>query len=286
MKVRYSFSSHRTRNVKNIRKQRPKYPALADKVVEEADIILEVLDARFIEETRNLQIEETIARKNKKIIYVLNKADLIDTKKIPKETLDKVTPFVFVSSKDREGINKLRTKIKIEAKKVPKKEKKFEDGSFEDRIKVGVLGYPNTGKSSLINVLTGKSSAGVGSDAGFTRGVQKIKLSSNIILIDSPGVIPQSEYHHSETEKIAQHTKLNARAYSQVRNPENVILLIMRDYPQLLEKYYEIPANGDVDFFLDELGKKKGFMKKGGETNTDMVARSVIKDWQTGKIRM
>jgi len=254
--------------------------------VEEADIILEVLDARFIEETRNLQIEETIARKNKKIIYVLNKADLIDTKKIPKETLDKVTPFVFVSSKDREGINKLRTKIKIEAKKVPKKEKKFEDGSFEDRIKVGVLGYPNTGKSSLINVLTGKSSAGVGSDAGFTRGVQKIKLSSNIILIDSPGVIPQSEYHHSETEKIAQHTKLNARAYSQVRNPENVILLIMRDYPQLLEKYYEIPANGDVDFFLDELGKKKGFMKKGGETNTDMVARSVIKDWQTGKIRM
>ena len=66
----------------NLKKQRQKYPALLDKIIEVSDIILEVLDARFIKETRNREFEKRAKASKKKIIYVLNKADLVDKKKI------------------------------------------------------------------------------------------------------------------------------------------------------------------------------------------------------------
>ncbi len=79
MRVKYIFSSRRTRHLDKIRKQRPKYTNIARNIVDTSDIILEVLDARFIKETRNLELEEEIQKQNKKIIYILNKADLIKT---------------------------------------------------------------------------------------------------------------------------------------------------------------------------------------------------------------
>ncbi|MCX6750633.1 MAG: hypothetical protein NTZ83_04205, partial [Candidatus Pacearchaeota archaeon] len=96
MRPRYSFSSRHNRKVKNIRKQRGKYPLLAKKIVQDSDIILEILDARFHQETRNKELEEEIKKKKKKIIYVLNKADLIDKThlNLPQD----LTPYVLVSS--------------------------------------------------------------------------------------------------------------------------------------------------------------------------------------------
>jgi len=279
MRVRHSFSSRHTGKIQNIRKQRGKYPLIAKKIIEDSDIILEILDARFIQETRNNEFEEEIKRKNKRIIYVFNKADLIDRNnlKISRELM----PYVFVSSTLRKGIKELRDKIKIEAKKVnSEREENYE------KITVGVIGYPNTGKSSLINSLIGKSSAGVGSDAGFTKNIQKIKLSKEIVLIDSPGIIPEKEYSHQDREKISMHTKLGARSYSQVKEPDLVIATLMKDYSKILEKFYKIDAKGDSEILLEELGKKKGFMKKGGEVNEDATARLILRDWQGGKIKL
>lgn len=284
---RYSFSSHRTRRTDNIKKQRPKYPELAKTVVEDSDIILEILDARFIEETRNKDLEEEILKKNKRIIYILNKADLVEPSKISKEQLKQILPYVFVSCKDRVGIRELRKKIQMESKKIHKKpltEDQIKQG-FDNRIKVGVIGYPNTGKSSLINTLVGKSAAGVGSDAGFTRGMQKVRLTSEVVLVDTPGVIPKKEYSQSKTELITRQTKVGGRSYSQVRNPEEVVHLIMTDHPGVLEEHYKLDTRGDVDELLERLGRKKGILKKGGESNTDLVARNILKEWQTGKIK-
>ena len=174
----------------------------------------------------------------------------------------------------------LRARIKIEAKKVEK------PVDISGKIRVAIIGYPNTGKSSLINVLVGRSSAGTGSDAGYTKGVQKIKLSEGIHLIDSPGVIPRKEYSSTESDKIAQQTKVGGRSYSQVKYPEMVIHKIMKDHADVLESLYKIDAKGDSEILLEELGKRKGFFKKKGVVDEDKTARFILREWQEGKIKI
>ena len=265
-----------------MRKQRGKYPELILKIIRDSDIILEVLDARFIEETRNPEIEEQIKKypkeghkQNKKLIYVLNKSDLLLDQKENKINL---FPNIFVSCKERKSIRKLRDLIKILSKKIKK--------NFGEKIIVGIIGYPNTGKSSLINLLIGKSSAGVGSEAGFTKGIQKLRLDENILILDSPGVIPEKQYSHTEKEKISKQTIAGGRSYSQVKEPEIVVAKLIGAYPKILEKFYNISANGDSEILIEELGRKKGFLKKGGLVDGDRTAKFILRDWQTGEIRI
>ena len=115
MRVRYSFSSRRTRRIAKIRKQRPKYPELVEKIIEISDIIIQVLDARFIEETRNRGLEREIKKQKKKIIFALNKSDLVLKLKT------KPKPSVLVSCTKRKGGRELRALDQIEAKKLKKK---------------------------------------------------------------------------------------------------------------------------------------------------------------------
>ncbi len=247
---------------------------LIQKIIQDSDIILEILDARFIEETRNSEIEEQIKKQNKKLIYVLNKSDLL----LEKKKKINLSPSILVSCKERRDIKKLRDLIKILSKKIKK--------SFGEKIIVGIIGYPNTGKSSLINLLIGKSSAGVGSEAGFTRGIQKLRLDENILILDSPGVIPEKQYSHTEKEKISKQTIAGGRSYSQVKDPEIVVAELIGAYPNILEKFYNIQANKDSEILIEELGRKKGFLKKGGLVDIDRTARYILRDWQTGKIRI
>ena len=222
VRVRYSFSSRKTGRIKNIRKQKQEYPKIVENLIKQSDIILEILDARFIEETRNIRLDKYIKNQKKTIIYVINKTDLINKSKINSNELKNITPNVLISSKTRKGSKELRDRIKIEAKKI----KHPIDSS--GKVSLGVIGYPNTGKSSLINMLIGKSKAGTGSDAGYTKGIQKLKLNKDILLIDSPGVIPKKQYSTTEKEKIAQQTKVGGRSFSQVKNPELVVANIMK----------------------------------------------------------
>ncbi len=276
MRVRYSFSSRHTGRARDSAKndkQRAKYPEVLQKVIRQSHIVLEVLDSRFIEDTRNKELEAEILEKGKKIIYVINKADLNPAlENLPQ-------PSAIVSCSDRRGIKNLRNMIKIFASRVSK------ETGFE-RIYVGVVGYPNTGKSSLINILIGRNSAKTGSEAGFTKGVQKLRLAKGITLLDSAGVIPSKEYSSSDSRLASKNTKVSARSYSQVKNPEQVVSDLMIEYPGVFEKYYKIDANGDSDVLIETLGKKKSFMIRGGEIDFDRTAKIILKDWQEGRIRV
>lgn len=261
--------------------ERAKYPVLAEKIVQMSDIILEILDSRFITQTRNAELEEQIRKQSKKIIYVFNKSDLIDLRKVKEEEIMSLSPKVFVSCTERKGGKELRNKIKMTAQKVEKPVDKF-----LGKITVGVIGYPNTGKSSIINYIVGKPAAGVGSDAGFTHGIQKVNLTSGIVLIDSPGVIPKKEYSTSNVEAMARNTKVGARSHSQVKDPAVAVTNIMKDYSAVLEKFYKISADGDAEILMEKLGRQKGLLKKGNEVDEDKTARLILKDWQTGKIKI
>src|SRR3989338_7112038 len=153
------------------------YWELVYEVLYKSDIILEILDSRIIDETRNKTIEYKIQQLNKPIIYVINKCDLVK-----KELLDakkkELEHCVYVSSKERDGTTMLKNKILSLGKK--------------DKIHVGVVGYPNTGKSSIINALAGANKASTSPQSGHTKGIQLVKASNRIYLLDTPGVIPFS----------------------------------------------------------------------------------------------
>ena len=280
------------RHLEKINKTREKYPSIVKKIVEISDVILQILDARFIKETRNLELEEIIKSKNKKLINVINKTDLIKTKKFFELSLEDIKPYVFVSCKSRKGIKKLRDLIKIESKKIKNpvnktiKQGKIVQLDAKPKLLVGVIGYPNIGKSTLINILIGKRKAGTGAEAGFTKGIQKFKLNSEINILDTPGVIPESVYNHIKPDKISKHAKLGGRSYSQIKEPEIVFEELFKEYKEILEDFYGINSEGDSEIFIEKLGKKKSFFKKGGEVNTDKAARLILKDWQEGKIKL
>jgi ribosome biogenesis GTPase A len=274
MKPRYSFSSRHNRKTEKIRKQKPNFPKQLEQVIDIADIVLEVLDARFISETRNREVENAIKDKSKKLIRVLNKSDLV--KKIPQYKLTKLIPYAIVSAKTKNSIGRLRDKIKEFSSKV----------NTDDKVTVGVIGYPNSGKSSVINALLGKSKASTSHQSGHTKGLQKLKLSEHIMLLDSPGVIPQEEYSTTDSSKMAQHAKLGAKSYEKVKDPEIVLGDLIKVLGDVFEKHYKIKAGKNSEILIEELGKKKNFVKQKGLVDEDRTARFILKEWQTGKIKI
>ncbi len=289
--VQYTYSSHRTRHIEKIKKQRVKYPEVAKRIVDTSDIILEILDARFAKKTRNKELESEIKKQGKKIIYVLNKSDLLSRENLIK-TKGSFYPYAIVSAINRKGIKELRNLIKRIAKKVEKRESREiikdkivsnEEASM--KIKVGLIGYPNTGKSSIINLLSGKSAAGVGADAGFTKNIQKIKLSEDIVLIDSPGVIPDDQYSLTNTKLIAKHSLFGGKSYTQIKEPDMTVFELFKEYSDSLNKFYNTNAESS-DELIEFVGEKMGFLKKGGVVNEDAAAREILRSWQLGEIKI
>jgi ribosome biogenesis GTPase A len=281
-RVRYSFSSRRTGNIENIKKQRKKFPDVMKDVVRISDIILQVLDARFIEDTRNDALESFVSKyvsggQKKIIIYVLNKADLVDKKEIEKNLPKDMKPYVFVSAKTGKGSRALRNLIRIEAKRAELGERK--------KVHVGIVGYPNTGKSSLINRISRRGGAKTSKQAGYTKGMQKIRLTEDILLLDTPGVIQESKYSMTKKEAFARDVKVGARTYSDVREPDTILFSLMGDNSVAIEGYYGIDAKGNPEILIEKLGRKKKFLKKGNEVDIDRTARLILRDWQMGKIK-
>lgn len=251
-------------------------PNLIKSVIEQADIILEILDARFIEKTRNYSIEERVKELGKILVYILNKADLIDVNLTMKNIeLEQLKPYVFFSCKDRKKSSILRNMIKIQAKKLDK-----------EAVSVGVVGYPNTGKSSIINLLIGKSVARTSTEAGFTKGLQKIKLSSGLYLIDTPGIIPLDENSTTVRKDLIKHSEIGVRTWDKMKEPEMVVNSLVMKNPGVFENYYKINAQGDSGVLIEELGRKIHCLKKGNLVDSDRVARKILRDWQEGKIRV
>ena len=243
----------------------PNFWRMVDGVIEEADILLEVLDSRSVDKTRNIEIENKVRYSGKTLIYVFNKCDLVDIEKLKLLKKD-LKPSVFVSAKDFEGTKKLREAI-------------LKNSGSKKTVFVGVLGYPNTGKSSIINALAGKASAKTSNESGFTKGMQYIRVSQRIKLIDTPGVIPYLEKNENK------HGFTSAVDSSKVKDPEGVVFDLMETHPSLVECFYGVEECSDPSDVLDLVSIKLGHLKKGGIPDSKRTARMILKDWQTGKLK-
>lgn len=254
--------------------------AVIDDIIRISDIVMEVLDARFIKETRNLELEAKIKEQGKGILYVINKIDLLSKEQLralkERVELENIKPSVLVSCNSHKGRHNLKDRIKIEVKR-----KKIQF----PKSHVGIIGYPNTGKSSLINMITGRHAVRTSPRAGLTQGMHKIRINSNILLLDTPGVIPNKEDAKSNSIAQKKHTKMGVATYDRIKDPIFAVVAIMKENPGKVEQLYGIEANGDVEILLDTLGKQRHMVKRGNQVDLDRAARIVLKDWQAGKIK-
>ncbi|MCM2325742.1 MAG: 50S ribosome-binding GTPase [Candidatus Woesearchaeota archaeon] len=234
------------------------YWQLVNRVIDQSDILLLVLDSRFPQLTRNKEIERKIKDSDKRILYVLNKCDLVD-----EVDAKDFHPHVIVSSRDKLGTTKLLKKI-------------LELVRGEECV-VGVLGYPNVGKSSVINLLKGKKSASTSSVAGHTRSIQLIKAKGKIRMLDTPGVFEFDQ--KDEFRKVA----IGCINPQQLKEPEYYLIKLMEEFPVLFKKYFKADYK-DAYEFINEEAARRGMLLKKGEADTQRFSRQMVHDWITGKV--
>lgn len=239
---------------------------IVHKVIQESNIILEVLDARFIEITRDIKLEQKIKNRNCILITIINKCDLVKNEDL-EPYKNKLENCIFISAKKHLGTTLLKKKINeiINKKKIRKPI-------------VGVVGFPNVGKSSVINVLKGKGSAKTSSEAGYTKGKQFVRISKNIMMIDTPGVIDKQQTKESELVLVG------AKNPSTIKDPDLVVIKLMKTNPKIIEKHYKVKLKVSKEKTLEDIALKLNYKKKGNLPNIDRVSRKILQDWQKGNI--
>ncbi|MDW7726436.1 MAG: GTPase [Candidatus Methanoperedens sp.] len=247
------------------------YRVMIKDVIKKSDVLLEVIDARFPDETRNSEVERDVARARKPLIIVLNKCDLVSKENLgkTKSRLSKIAPTVFVSGRDGFGKTILRHRI-------------LEVAGIKGRdILVGSLGYPNTGKSSVINTVCGKHSAGTSSISGHTKGVQVIKAGSRIRFIDTPGVIPFGE--NDEYMQGLLGIKDSTHLKDHVGVALKIIGKLCSENKTAIESFYNITVGNEDSYdVLELIGRQSNFLKTKGEVDENRAAVKIINDWQKG----
>jgi len=286
-------------------KQKKAFMKEFNKVIETADIIVEVLDARDPITCRCKEAEKLISQSKheKKLILILNKIDLVPLPVVyawKKELEKEYATILFKANTQRQtahyGENKLYQNSlaknpelvsdMLKSTKSLGTHKLFEliknysrEGDIKKAVTVGVIGYPNVGKSSIINSLKRKRAAAVSSRAGFTRSLQEIEIDSKVKIIDSPGVILSND---SEALLVLRN-QLNA---SEVKDPITPIPAILERVSRThLMKVYQIGKFEDAKEFLYNIAVSKGKFRKGGVADLEAAARLVITDWNNGKMR-
>ncbi|VTZ66548.1 nucleolar GTP-binding protein 2, putative [Plasmodium chabaudi chabaudi] len=249
------------------------------KVIDSSDIILEVLDARDPIGTRCKKLEESLKkdRAHKHIILILNKVDLIPTSVAEKwvKILSKEYPTIAYHASINNPFGK------SDLFNIIRQYSQFFKNMKKKHIHIGLIGYPNVGKSAIINSLKKKVVCISACIPGQTKYWQFIKLTNKIYLIDCPGIVP---YDIEDSDKILRCTM----RLEKITNPHYYIDDIFKMVNKsLILNLYKLPDDltfSNSEEFLEILAKKTGKLLKGGEPDIISVSKILINDWIKGKI--
>ena len=250
------------------------------------DIVFELVDARCPEASRNPILNELIGKKPR--IIILNKADLADdivNKLWIEKYKNENQVAILADSVKGLGIKDIvKSAYSIMEEKLKKQEAK---GMVGGNIKAMIVGIPNVGKSTLINKIAGKQTANTGNKPGVTKKNQWIRLDDRLQLLDTPGVL----WPKLDDEQCARHLSYIEAIKDEVVEIEEIAVNLAEELAknykkELIERFkilddfsYEMPYE-----LLEEIGRKRGCLIKGGEIDYNKASNVLIDEFRSGKI--
>eukprot|EP01083_Nonionella_stella_P040384 109632_1 len=276
-----------------------------NKVIDASDVVLMVLDARDPMGCRCPEVEDMVLSqtspktgKAKRVILVLNKIDLVPAEVTAQWMAlfrREYPTVVFKASTQEQNANLGHAKTKgLPTDELLANSRRCVGGDvilqllknysrtldLKQAITVGVIGYPNVGKSSVINSLKRSKSTGTSATAGFTKVVQEVRIDKHLTLLDSPGVL-----FAAGTENDATLALRNVLRVEQLDDPVAAAEAIVRRCPvEQLMQVYQIPLFSNAQEFLLHVANKRGKIKKGGVPDLPATAVIVLRDWNSGRI--
>ena len=254
---------------------------MMEEQVKLVDGVLVVLDARAPAATRNKKLDTIFGAKP--VLYILNKSDLADDKKTDAflaEFAKAGLTAVKCSANSAGAAKQLSAKI---SSLVREKFERDEKKGIARPPKLMIAGIPNTGKSTVINALSGEKRAVTGDKAGVTRGKQWIRC-AGFELLDTPGTMPPS----FENQALARHLAYIGSINDDILDMDDVALELLREisqtYPQFLTERYKIEDFSSPLAMYEQVCRSRGFLLKGGDYDYERGAKAIVDDFRKGRL--
>lgn len=246
------------------------------------DIVLEIIDARIPESSRNPMLDDIL--KDKPRMIIMNKSDLAD----PKENQRWINKFkndgiiaLPINSKEKINVGKI---YDMAREILADKFRKYEEKEIENPIiRMMIVGVPNSGKSTFINNVANRKGARVGNRPGVTQTKQWIKTNSNLQLLDTPGVLwPKFD------DRTGLHLSYTNAIKDEILNIEDLTLYFLRElaesYPENLKERYGVDPTMEAIDIYEAIAKRRGAIIAGGDFDYTRTATIILNDFRTGKL--
>ena len=248
------------------------------------DIIYEVIDSRIPYSSRVNDIEDLIGDKPR--ILIFTKYDLCDKGETDK-FISKYRSLGFycitydlTHDIDKNKLIDLSNEILKD-----KFDKAREKGINKEKVRALVIGVPNAGKSTFINKVVGKKIAVTGNKPGVTKNLSWIRIGENIELLDSPGILWPKLDQEKEAFNLASTTAIKEEILPKEEVAVYIIKFLYANYRGVLERNYGVTDIADFYEVYDTIGRRRGFIGKGGVIDDDRVTDLIINDIKQGKIK-
>ena len=249
------------------------------------DAVCEILDARIPSSSRNPDVEELTAGKPR--LMVLNRVDLAD----PAGTRQwrdcfRGRGFAVLETNARTGQGTRQFPAAVRGLLADKLAAYAAKGQTGRMVRVMILGIPNVGKSTFINQVARRKTAKAEDRPGVTRGKQWIPVDVGLELLDTPGML----WPKFEDETVGMRLAFTGAVRDEILDVEelgcHLIASLAEQYPQALQERYKIEISPEEDGYalLQKAGRKRGFVVRGGEVDTERMARILLDEFRGGRL--